>query len=50
MMLFSNWYEFSDVGTKKFVKYFIGCMRFCCFRLEKIRFQIMLIYANFAMK
>ncbi|XOD67882.1 MAG: transposase [Flavobacteriales bacterium Tduv] len=34
MMLLSHWYDLSDVGMEKLVKYSIGCMLFCSFRLE----------------
>ncbi|XOD67341.1 MAG: transposase [Flavobacteriales bacterium Tduv] len=34
MILLSNWYVISDVGTKELVKEASNCMRFCGFRLE----------------
>ncbi|XOD66710.1 MAG: transposase [Flavobacteriales bacterium Tduv] len=34
MMLLSDRYDFSDIETEELVKYSIGCMRFCVFRLE----------------
>ncbi|XOD67916.1 MAG: transposase [Flavobacteriales bacterium Tduv] len=34
MMLLSNWYDLSDVGTEKLVKETLNCLRFCGFRLE----------------
>ncbi|XOD67162.1 MAG: transposase [Flavobacteriales bacterium Tduv] len=34
MMLLSNWYDLSNVETKKLVKESLSCMRFCVFRLE----------------
>ncbi|XOD67988.1 MAG: transposase [Flavobacteriales bacterium Tduv] len=34
MMLLSNCYDISDVGTEELVEEFLSCMRFCGFRLE----------------
>ncbi|XOD67031.1 MAG: transposase [Flavobacteriales bacterium Tduv] len=34
MMLLSNRYDISDVGTEELVKETLSCMRFCGFRLE----------------
>ncbi|XOD68183.1 MAG: transposase [Flavobacteriales bacterium Tduv] len=34
MVLLSNWYDLSDIGTEELVKNSINYMRFCGFRLE----------------
>ncbi|XOD66706.1 MAG: transposase [Flavobacteriales bacterium Tduv] len=34
MMLLSDWYDFSDVGTEELVKKSLSFMPFFCFRLE----------------
>ncbi|XOD67639.1 MAG: hypothetical protein ACMUEL_06860 [Flavobacteriales bacterium Tduv] len=31
MILLSDWYDLSDVGTEELVKEFLICMRFCDF-------------------
>ncbi|XOD66828.1 MAG: transposase [Flavobacteriales bacterium Tduv] len=34
MMLLSNWYDISDIGTEELVKKYLSFMCFCCFLLE----------------
>ncbi|XOD67001.1 MAG: hypothetical protein ACMUEL_03035 [Flavobacteriales bacterium Tduv] len=34
MILLSNWYDLTNVGTKELVKKLFSCMRFFAFRLE----------------